>query len=344
MVKQDRTFVIAEAGVNHNGKLDLAIELIEIAKNCGADAVKFQTFSAEDLVIRGAAKAEYQVRETGAGDQYEMLKSLELTKQGHEKLARHCTQMGIEFMSTPFGEPELLFLKQLGMRTLKIPSGELTNHPYIRLAAKQAMPMILSTGMSDLNEVAETVGLIRSTNPMYCGRTTNLTVLHCTSNYPAAARDANLRAMLTLQTTLDVEVGYSDHTLGVAVSTAAVALGARVIEKHFTISKEMAGPDHKASLEPSELKMLIEQIRQVEIALGDGVKSATPSELKVREVARRSIVLKHNVAAQQVLSEHDLVMRRPGTGVSPSKLDQVIGKKTRSALSKGHLLRPEDLE
>ncbi|HEX4879044.1 MAG TPA: N-acetylneuraminate synthase [Limnobacter sp.] len=344
MVTQNRTFVIAEAGVNHNGKLDLAIELIDIAKACGADAVKFQTFSADDLVLKGAAKAEYQTRETGEGDQYEMLKSLELSEDAHRVLVRHCTQVGIEFMSTPFGEPELMLLKSLGMKILKIPSGELTNHPYVRFAARQSMPILLSTGMSDLEEVCQTVALIRDTHTMYCGRTPNLTVLHCTSNYPAAAEEANLKAMLTLQTTLDVEVGYSDHTLGVGVSTAAVALGAKVIEKHFTIDKGLKGPDHKASLEPAELKMLVEQIRQVEVALGDGTKRATASELKVRDVARRSIVLKHDVLAKHLLTEGDLVMRRPGVGLSPAELDKVIGKKTRANLSKGHLIGLEDVE
>jgi len=342
-----KTFVIAEAGVNHNGDEALALQLVEVAKECGADAVKFQTFSADKLVRKGAEKAEYQKRETGEGDQYAMLKGLEMSEALHHKLVKRCNDIGIEFMSTPFDEDAADFLVSLGMQHIKIPSGEITNHPFLKFLAQKDLPLILSTGMSTLDEIKEAVSVIageRERNEFISPIEKMLTILHCTSNYPADCKDVNLRAMQTIATSTGLPVGYSDHTLGLAVSTAAVAMGAVVIEKHFTIDKNLPGPDHKASLTPLELKELVKQIRDVENALGSSIKEPTQSELPVRALVRRSLTTAKSLKAGMKVSVADLATLRPGTGISPSELAVVLGKKVVRDLKSGTTLQWSDLE
>lgn len=314
-----KTFVIAEAGVNHNGSDELALKLVDAAAACGADAVKFQTFRADKLVVPGARKAEYQQRATGDGDQHGMLKRLEMSEALHVALIERCSAVGIEFMSTPFDEEAADFLVGLGMRRIKIPSGEIVNHPLLRHLAAKGLPLILSTGMADLEEVREAVAVIAQARagagheqPL----ADVLTILHCTSNYPAACSDVNLRAMQTIADATGVPVGYSDHTLGLAVSTAAVALGARVIEKHFTLDKSMEGPDHGASLSVEELAALIRQIRDVEAALGSSVKAPSASELPVRALVRRSVTAHGPIRAGATVRAEDLVLLRPGGGIA----------------------------
>jgi len=342
-----KTFVIAEAGVNHNGDEALALQLVEVAKECGADAVKFQTFSADKLVRKGAEKAEYQKRETGEGDQYAMLKGLEMSEALHHKLVKRCNDIGIEFMSTPFDEDAADFLVSLGMQHIKIPSGEITNHPFLKFLAQKDLPLILSTGMSTLDEIKEAVSVIageRERNEFISPIEKMLTILHCTSNYPADCKDVNLRAMQTIATSTGLPVGYSDHTLGLAVSTAAVAMGAVVIEKHYTIDKNLPGPDHKASLTPLELKELVKQIRDVENALGSSIKEPTQSELPVRALVRRSLTTAKSLKAGMKVSVADLATLRPGTGISPSELAVVLGKKVVRDLKSGTTLQWSDLE
>lgn len=341
-----KTFVIAEAGVNHNGSDDLALQLVEIAARCGADAVKFQTFSADKLVRKGAEKAEYQKRETGDGDQYSMLKRLEMSENLHRKLLVRCGELGIEFMSTPFDEESADFLVALGMRHIKVPSGEITNHPFLAHLAAKNVPMILSTGMATLDEIHEAVGVVRSVREQYgftAGLENMLTVLHCTSNYPAAVEDVNLRAMVTIAQSTGLPVGYSDHTSGATVSVAAVALGATVIEKHFTLDRNLPGPDHKTSLEPDDLLEMIARIRDVERALGSPIKQPNPSELPVRELVRRSVTLVRGVTAGQVVAPEDVALMRPGNGIAPKALAAVIGKKVVRNIEPGVTLQWSDL-
>lgn len=311
-------FIIAEAGVNHNGSVDLALKLIDVAASAGADAVKFQTFTAENLVVRGAEKALYQKLATGSGDQFSMLKALELSESSYPILTQRCKERGIEFMSTPFDQESAKFLVELGMKRIKIPSGEITNLPLIRDLADHCLPIILSTGMSTLDEIADAVACINHMN--------SITLLHCTSNYPTSFDDVHLRAMQTMRTTFKLPVGYSDHTSGIAIPIAAVALGARVIEKHFTLDSTMIGPDHKASLEPDELKQMIFDIRAVERGLGSSIKQPVANELEMRRISRRSVTLKHEVCAGHIISKEDLVLMRPGNGIAPKEINSVIGK------------------
>jgi N,N'-diacetyllegionaminate synthase len=325
----NRTFVIAEAGVNHNGSEDLALQLVDVAAYCGADAVKFQTFKADKLVRRGAAKAAYQEAATGGGDQYAMLAGLEMSDELHRRVFRRCAERGIEFMSTPFDEEAAEFLVGLGMHRIKIPSGELTNHPFLRCLAGKDRPLILSTGMATLDEIVEAVDVIRTERSrldLVTPLESMLTVLHCTSDYPAALEDVNLRAMATIASTMGVPVGYSDHTLGIAVSTAAVALGAVVIEKHFTLDRSLPGPDHRASLVPDELAGLIKQIRAVEIALGRSAKCPTDAETHVRELVRRSVTSARYLRAGEPVTANDLCLLRPGSGIKPKEIDLVYGR------------------
>jgi len=342
-----KTFVIAEAGVNHNGSDELALKLVEAAAACGADAVKFQTFRADKLVVPGARKAEYQQRATGDGDQYDMLKRLEMSRELHVALIERCNALGIEFMSTPFDEEAADFLVGLGMRRIKVPSGEIVNHPLLRYLASTGLPLIVSTGMADLREVREAVEVIAEARAR-AGHTQPLaevlTILHCTSNYPAACADVNLRAMRTIAQETKMAVGYSDHTLGLAVSTAAVALGATVIEKHFTLDKSLPGPDHGASLSVEELAALIRQIRDVEAALGSDVKAPSASELPVRALVRRSVTTHRAVAAGAALQAEDVVLLRPGTGIPPRDFEAVVGRKAKRALAAGVTLNWDDLE
>ena len=342
-----RTFVIAEAGVNHNGSVELALQLVDTAARCGADAIKFQTFTADKLVRRGAAKAAYQQAATGDGDQHSMLSALELTEAMHRALFERCAQRGIEFMSTPFDAAAADFLVALGMHRIKIPSGEITNHPFLRHLARMDVQLILSTGMATLEEVEEATAVIRTErSAVGLSRPLSemLTVLHCTSNYPAAFIDVNLRAMRTIADTIKVPVGYSDHSLGIAVSTAAVALGATMIEKHFTLDKAMPGPDHQASLAPDELAALVEQIRAVEKALGDPRKQPSPAELPVRDLVRRSVTSRRDLAAGEQLSHEDICLLRPGTGIAPRDLDRVVGLKLKRPLPAGTTMQWSDFE
>lgn len=342
-----KTFIIAEAGVNHNGDENLALRLIEIAANCGADAVKFQTFSADKLVSQGAAKAEYQKEATGTGDQYSMLKALEMSDSLHRKLVARATELSIEFMSTPFDEQAADFLLELGMRRMKIPSGEITNEPFLEFLASKGVPLILSTGMASLDEIIRAVRVIEAAraNAGYAGPLAeHLTILHCTSNYPALCTDVNLRAMQTIAAETGLPVGYSDHTLGIAVSTAAVAMGAQVIEKHFTLDRNLPGPDHKASLPPEELAQLVRQIRDVEVALGSPIKQPTASELPIRELVRRSVTLVRPLKAGALINRDDVALLRPGSGIAPAGLVSVIGKTVLRDIAAGTTLRWTDLQ
>ncbi|PLW78137.1 N-acetylneuraminate synthase [Cohaesibacter celericrescens] len=340
------TFIIAEAGVNHNGDVGLALRLIEIAAQCGADAVKFQTFSAEKLAAVGAQKAEYQQETTGDGDQLSMLKKLELTRDEFGRLKARCDALAIEFMSTAFDEESLDFLVSIGIKRIKIPSGEITNLPFIAHCARKMMPIILSTGMSDLDEIEQAVACIRRAWKDIDFKTTDkefLTILHCTSNYPAHPQDLNLTAMTTIAQKTGCPTGYSDHSQGIVVSPAAVALGASVIEKHYTLDKAMEGPDHKASLDQGELSTMIRDIRIIEQALGTGEKKPSESELPVRDVARKSIAVARDIPQGTVLSQSDLIMLRPGTGISPARREEIVGRKTKSALQSGALLDWKDI-
>lgn len=342
-----RTMIIAEAGVNHNGSVDLALQLIDVAAQCGADAVKFQTFSADRLVSKRAPTAEYQLRETGLADQHGMLKNLELPLESYERLFEYCIDRQIEFMSTPFDTEAVDFLVKLGMKRIKIPSGEITNIPFLRYVARTGLQLILSTGMADLDEIGAAIDAIeneRHAIGLKRPLSEILTVLHCTSNYPAALTDINLRAMRTIATTYSIPVGYSDHSLGDSVSTAAVALGATVIEKHFTLDKAMEGPDHKASLSPDELARFVQQIRDVELALGSDRKEPTPSELPVRALVRRSVTTARAIHTGEILRSEDLVLQRPGGGIPPVDLELVPGRRATRNIDCGETLHWDDIE
>lgn len=320
-------FVIAEAGVNHNGELSRALKLVDAAVQAGADAVKFQTFRAEKLVTAQAPKAQYQKKATGAKEnQQAMLRKLELSPEAHRKLSMYCRQKGILFLSTPFDEESADFLEELGVTFFKVPSGELTNLAFLAHIARKKKPMIVSTGMSTLIEVSAAVETIRRAgNPP-------LALLHCVSDYPAAPADANLRAMKTMADEFRVPVGYSDHTLGVAIALAAGALGAAVIEKHFTLDKNLPGPDHGMSLDPVELKAMVAGLRQITSALGDGIKRPRPREEDARAAARKSVVLALKAAAGTRLTRKFLAVKRPGTGIAPARLNDLIGRKLKKAL------------
>ena len=343
MTEPGRTFVIAEAGVNHNGRLDLALRLVEIAAMAKADAVKFQTFRADRLASAAAPKAGYQRVQTGAGTQLEMLRQLELSDDDHKVVVRRCNELGIEFMSTPFDADSANFLVNLGMRRIKVPSGELTNKPFIEHLARLGKPLVVSTGMATLEEVTEAMAWIEAVhdkpplNP-------SVTLLHCTSNYPAAPDDVNLRAMATLAAETGFRVGYSDHTNGIAVATAAVALGATVIEKHFTLDRDMPGPDHQASLKPDDLVAMVNAIRVVERCLGDGVKEPRATEWAMRDVARRSLTLVNNKNCGDRLQPGDVVILRPGHGIAPKFEHEVMGRVLVRALPGGTTLQWGDLQ
>ena len=317
-----KTMVISEAGVNHNGDLGLAKKLIEVAAKSGADYVKFQTFNAERLVTKKARKARYQMRNSNSGEsQFEMLKSLELSETMHRELIEESGVQGIGFISTAFDIESANMLLLLGQDIFKIPSGEITNLPYLRHIGSFGKKIILSTGMSNLQEVSDSLKILEASGTPK----SQITVLHCASAYPAPVSEVNLLAMQTIKDNLDVAVGYSDHTLGIEVSIAAVALGATVIEKHFTLDRNLPGPDHLASLEPDELKSMVSQIRNIEMALGVGVKRAMPSELENLSLVRRSIVANSSIRKGEIFSELNLAAKRPGTGISPMHWDRIIG-------------------
>jgi len=331
-------FVIAEAGVNHNGDVALAERLVDVAAASGADAVKFQTFHAERLVSLHAAKARYQQDTTPAGEsQFEMIRKLELSHEAHARLAARARAAGVAFISTPFDHESVDLLAALDVPLFKVPSGEVTNLPLLEHIGRMGKPVILSTGMSSLGEVETAVDtLVRAGAKA-------LTLLHCTSSYPAEPDDVNLRAMLTMQQAFRLPVGYSDHTLGLEVALAAVALGACVIEKHFTLDPALPGPDHRASLPPEELTRLVTGIRTVERALGDGVKRSMPGEADVRAIARRSVVAARDLTAGTVLTAADVALKRPGTGLPPSAVAWLIGRTLRRDLAADELLTTEAL-
>jgi N,N'-diacetyllegionaminate synthase len=333
-----RVFIIAEAGVNHNGSVDLALKLVDAAKASGADAVKFQTFRAERLATETAHKAAYQERTvSGSESQLEMLKRLELSAEAHRRIIEHCREAGIEFLSSPFDSESADLLESLDVRIVKIPSGEITNLMFLKHIAMKGRPVILSTGMSTLGEVEEAVAAIR------CNGSPSLTLLHCVTEYPAPYAEVNLRAMMTLKQAFGLPVGYSDHTPGIEIAIAAVAMGAEVIEKHFTLDRGLPGPDHAASLEPGELAEMVQAIRHVEAALGNGIKTPAPCEVPNIGVARKSIVADRNLPAGHRISEDDLRVKRPGTGLAPRLLDQVVGRMLRNAVQKDELIRWDQL-
>lgn len=321
MINNNQVFIIAEAGVNHNGDLNTAKKLIDAALEAGADAIKFQSFKAENLVTKDAPKAHYQEETTGSGNQYGMLKKLELSFDDHIMLKKYCEEKRIMFISTPFDFESVDLLEKLEIPMYKISSGDLTNIPFLRYIAKFNKLMIVSTGMANLGEVEMAVEAIRNTG------NNKITLLHCTSNYPTNYDDVNLNAMITMENALKLPVGYSDHTLGIEIPIAAAAMGAVIIEKHFTLDKNMEGPDHKASLNPLEFEQMVRSIRNIEKALGDGIKKCNKNEEDTKRTARKSIVAGRNIAKGEVLSYENISFKRPGTGISPIFLDEVIGKK-----------------
>lgn len=318
-----KTLIIAEAGVNHNGDLDLAKRLIEVAAEAGADLVKFQTFSADRLATKYASKAEYQNQTTDNSEsQLEMLRNLELTYGMHEKLISHCIKCGVGFFSTGFDIKSIEILVELDTGLFKIPSGEITNLPYLRHIASYNKPVILSTGMSTLDDIEAALNVLITNGT----RREQITVLHCNTEYPTPMNDVNLNAMNSIGEKFDVAIGYSDHTQGIEVAIAAVALGATVIEKHFTLDRNLAGPDQSTSLEPDELKLMVKSIRNIEQALGDGVKRPSQSEIKNISIARKSIVAASDIRKGEIFTDKNLAIKRPGTGISPMRWDEVIGR------------------
>lgn len=320
---QSKTLIIAEAGVNHNSNIQRAFQLVDAAVEAGADIVKFQTFKAEKLASNVAPKAVYQTRNTGAGEtQVSMLQELELSREMHENIIAHCASLGVKFNSTGFDIDSIDMLVELGVDFLKIPSGEITNLPYLRHVGRQGKPIILSTGMATLDEIESALIELEQAGT----QRSHITVLHCNTEYPTPMADVNLRAMQTIHDTFGVAVGYSDHSLGIEVPVAAVAMGATVIEKHFTLDRNLPGPDHKASLEPDELKAMVTAIRNIEQALGDGIKQPSPSEIKNIPIARKSLVAGSFIRAGEAFNETNLAVKRPGTGVSPMRWDEVLGQ------------------
>ncbi|MEA3495095.1 MAG: N-acetylneuraminate synthase, partial [Bacteroidota bacterium] len=318
----EKTFIIAEAGVNHNGSIETAKKLIDVAVDAGADAVKFQTFIAKDLVSKSSPKAEYQKKTTNKKEsQFEMIKKLEISFEDHLELKSYCEKKRIKFLSSAFDLDSIDLLEKIGMDIYKIPSGEITNLPYLRKIGKLNKKVILSTGMASLEEIDNALKVITKSGT----KDKDITVLHCNSEYPTPMTDVNLKAMLHIKNEFDIKIGYSDHTLGIEVPVAAVVLGAKVIEKHFTLDKTMDGPDHKASLEPDELKAMVDAIRNIEKAMGEGIKKPSPSELKNKDIARKSIVAKIKIKKGDIFTEENLAVKRPGTGINPMEWDNVIG-------------------
>ena len=318
------TIIIAEAGVNHNGCLEMAFKLVEAAAMAGADIVKFQTFKAEELATNKANKAKYQLETTDPDEcQQKMLKRLELSNEEHIQLVEYCKNIGIEFLSTGFDSPSIQFLRELDMKRWKIPSGEITNLPYLREIATDGKPIILSTGMANLGEIEAAIDVLIKEGI----DRKDITIMHCTTEYPAPFTEVNLRAMRSISKAFEIDVGYSDHTKGIAVPISAVALGAKVIEKHLTLDRTLDGPDHKASLEPMEFASMVEGIRSVEMALGSGIKRPTTSERRNQEIARKSIVAIRTIDRGEILTTENIGTKRPGTGLSPMYWDECLGRK-----------------
>ena len=358
MMQPHKTFLIAEAGVNHNGSIELAKKLIDATVMAGADAVKFQSFVASSIVTAGASKAEYQITNTGSKEsQLEMLKKLELSHVQQRELFEYCKNKGIQFLSTPFDSASLNFLTvDLGLETIKVGSGELTNAPFLFEVARLAKNIILSTGMSTLDEVTDALGVIAfvmtgSKNPSMSsfksalssseGKkaiSSKVTLLHCTTDYPTVPSDVNLRAMLTLREKFDCQIGFSDHSVGIHLAVAAVAMGATVIEKHLTIDRDLPGPDHKASLEPNEFKNLVDQVRDLENAFGDGTKRPTEIELKNKKIARRSLVASKAIKAGDEFTSENVSIKRPGTGRSPFEYWSLLGTKATSDIAENEVI------
>ncbi len=335
---EDRCFIIAEAGVNHNGDINIAKKLVDKACEAGADAIKFQTFKAENLVTKQAPKAEYQKETTGDGNQFEMLKKLELSIEDHMTLKKYCEDKGIVFISTPFDFESVDLLEKINVPLYKVSSGDLTNLPLLKYISSKNKPIILSTGMANLGEIEEAIEAIFESGNK------KIILLHCTSNYPTSYEDVNLRAMLTMKEAFKLPVGYSDHTIGIEVSIAAVTLGAKVIEKHFTLDRNMDGPDHKASLEPDELKMMVKSIRNIEKAMGDGVKRCSKNEENTRNVARKSIVAARDISKDKVITINDISFKRPEFGLKPKYANLIIGKKARRNIKEDEFITFSDIE
>ena len=331
-----RVFIIAEAGVNHNGSIDLAKQLIDVAVKAGVDAVKFQTFKAEKLVSKGAKKALYQQQnmQESTDSQYDMLKKLELDITTHKELISYCDSKNIMFLSTPFDHDSIELLNNLGLKIFKIPSGEITNLPYLQHIGSLNKKVILSTGMADIGEIEDALDVLYKAGTLK----ENIIVLHANTMYPTPMEDVNLKAMITIGNTFDIAYGYSDHTLGIEVPTAAVAMGASCIEKHFTLDKSMKGPDHKASLEPDELKAMVEAIRNIELALGSSVKKPSKSEAPNIPIARKSIVASCDIKKGEILSEENLAVKRPADGINPMRWDEVIGSVAKKDYTEDELI------
>lgn len=338
-IKQGQVFIIAEAGVNHNGDIEIAKKLIDIASEAGVDAVKFQTFKAKRLVTKKAEKAKYQESNTKKDEsQYDMLKKLELSFEDHIELLDYCSKKNILFLSTPFDLESVDLLEKVGIDLFKIGSGEITNMPLLKYISAKNKPIILSTGMSNLGEIQEAIDWIKEEG------NEEIILLHCNTSYPTVYRDVNLKAMHTIKEAFKIPVGYSDHTIGIEVAIAAVAMGACVIEKHFTIDKKMDGPDHQASLEPHELKNMVKAIRNIEKALGSGIKKMTISEKENVNIARKSIVAKHPIKKNTIITEAMLDTKRPGTGIAPKYFYEVIGKKANIQIDADRIIKWEDLK
>ncbi|UCS93248.1 N-acetylneuraminate synthase [Echinicola marina] len=336
-MKENSVIIIAEAGVNHNGNIENAFKLVDAAVAAGVDYVKFQTFKPKSMVSKFATKAKYQIENTKkeSESQFQMLSNLELSEDHHNLLIQYCQDKGINFFSTAFDLESLQYLKDIGLELVKIPSGELTNLPYLRLAAKLFDRVILSTGMATLEEIKSAVKVFVDNG----ASKESITILHCNTEYPTPMKDVNLKAMLHIQNELQTKIGYSDHTLGIEVPIAAVALGAKVIEKHFTLDKQMEGPDHRASLEPDELKAMVQGIRHIEEALsGSGMKEPSDSEKKNISIARKSIVAAKDIAKGEVLTEENITTKRPGSGLSPMLWDEVIGRKASKDFQEDELI------
>ena len=319
------TIIIAEAGVNHNGSIELAKQLVDKAVEAGVDYIKFQTFKAAKLVTKAAKQAEYQQRNIGKEDdsQYQMLKKLELSPEDHEVLIAYCQEKGIKFFSTAFDFDSIEYLHSLNLGLWKIPSGEITNYPYLKKIAQFGEPIILSTGMCEMEDISAAMNVLLKNGV----KREQITILHCNTEYPTPFEDVNLRAMQEIKDEFQVNVGYSDHTRGIEIPIAAVALGAQIIEKHFTLDRNMEGPDHKASLEPTELKAMVTAIRHIEQALGSGNKTASASERKNIAIARKSIIAAHIIKKGELLTEENLTVKRPGTGISPMRWEEILGTK-----------------
>ena len=331
-----KVFIIAEAGVNHNGSLERAKNMVKVAAKAGVDAIKFQTFRTKTLVTKDAIKADYQIKASGQSEtQFEMLKKLELSFESHLELMESCRLNQIEFLSTAFDLTTIDLLVELGLNKWKIPSGEITNLPFLRKIASLGQEIILSTGMSDLGEIKDALDVFMTSGIS----PDKITVLHCNTEYPTPFEDVNLKAMLTIKAAFPcANIGYSDHTLGIEIPIAAVVMGATIIEKHFTLDNNMEGPDHKASLEPHELKAMVRAIRNIEKALGNGIKKPSPSELKNKPIVRKSIVAAQAIAAGEKFTDDNLTTKRPGTGLSPMKWDEVVGKTATKNYTKDELI------